>query len=235
MSVSISFCIPMYNEENNIELVLQDCIAFGEQNKLSYEIVIVNDCSTDSSLSILNRYKSQFNNIILVTNDRNLGCHPSVIRAFDAASSEWLVFLPSDRQIRSEIVLLASTLLDKSDLIATNRASRRDNMFRRLVSVSYNYILRFLTGLRIRDFDSSVLIRKSMYGKIRPLLRENTASLSVEIAIQVKMRSGRIHEIEIPHYPRTSGIARGLNFRDILAVPSSLFRLRRIVQPRKFL
>ncbi len=94
----------------------------------------MNDCSTDSTISILNRYTSQYPNIIVITNNKNLGCHPSVRQAFDNALGEWLVFLPSDPQIKAEIVSLAFPFLDIADLVVTDRVSRQDNTLRRLVS-----------------------------------------------------------------------------------------------------
>lgn len=229
MGFIFSFCIPAFNEEENIELVLQDCIFFSECYRVSCEIVVVNDCSTDGTSLILNKYRNLYSNVKIVENVLNLGCHLSVKRAFDCAEGEWLVFLPADRQIKAEIVHLARPLLDQFDLIATKRVIRKDVFFRRLVSAFYNNILRFITGIKIHDFDSSIIIRKSFYNEIRPFLREKTASLSVEIAVRVSTHLGRVCEIPIPHYPRVAGVARGLNIRDIWAVPSSLFRLYRLV------
>lgn len=147
---------------------------------------------------------------------------------FDVAQNEWMLFLPTDLQISAEIVFLAQHYFANTSMICTHRQNRQDPYHRVLLSKLYNILIRSITGLRIHDFDSSVFLRREVYLDIRSRLKSHTASLSVEIVLMVHSDGHKIAEIPIPHYPRTAGVARGMNWRDISHVPLNAFRAARL-------
>jgi glycosyltransferase involved in cell wall biosynthesis len=228
---SVSIIVPAYNEELLLQSVILELYFFCKSSLITFEIIIIDDCSTDQTNSIGLQLVGIHPEIRLIRNDRNLGCHPSVRIGFDSAVMEWMVFLPGDGQIPPSIISQAFSLLPSTDLVCTDRHQRSDKLHRILISNTYNIILRLVTGLKIQDFDSAILIRRDMYSKIRDCIRSHSASISVELAVYTTISGGRVGEIKIAHRPRRAGVERGLNWRDIRGVPSNLFRMALLLAP----
>lgn len=226
----ISLVIPCYNEEKNLPILWTHIEDLKKSLPGNIQVIFINDASNDSTLSILNLFMMSSKDIVVINNKINIGCHLSVKKGFDYATGEWFIFIPSDLQILPTIILGIIPLMDSSDFVATWRRDRKDLLHRRIVSRFYNYIIRFITGVKLNDFDSSIAIRSSVYQNISHKLRATTASLAVEIATHSVRDGARIVEVPITHYPRTAGTARGLNWRDSLAAPLYLFRLWMLIR-----
>ena len=90
----LSNIIPAYNEGNTIHRILDKVKAVTLTNNIAKEIIIVNDCSTDSSLTILNSFTD--NRIVLISNPVNLGLTKSLNKGLKIARGEYVVRLDAD-------------------------------------------------------------------------------------------------------------------------------------------
>jgi len=228
---TLSIVVPAYNEEVLIKNVILEMYFTCRQLFSEFEIIIIDDCSSDETYKIATCLSEIYHEIRVVRNSRNLGCHPSVRIGFDNAQMQWFAFLPGDGQIPPSILQEAALSFQELDFICTHRHARNDDLHRVIISKIYNVIIRLITGLKIRDFDSAILIRRDVYFGIRDRIRSQSASISVELAVHATMFGGRVGEIRIPHRPRLGGTARGLNWRDIRGVPQNLLRMVLIVAP----
>ena len=226
--IFVSFCIPAYNEQDNIEGIIIECAQFANSHNISYEIIVIDDKSTDNTHQIIRKTGESIPHLKIERNHINLGCHPSVVKAFNLAIGEWLVFLPADKQIKPDILGLAIPYMNDYDIIATKRINRADHIIRRLISTCYNILIKMVTGVFLNDFDSSIILRNKTFKEISNQLNEKTASLSIEIILRCTANGARLKEIEIAHYPRTAGTAHGLNIRDAAEVPKSLIRMYKL-------
>lgn len=234
VSPSLSIVIPAFNEEALILQTLTEIYSYCRRQQILFEIIVVDDASTDDTTSIISSFIKTHPECRMVRNVNNIGCHPSVLVGFSKATMDWIVFLPGDGQISPDIINTAIPLMPKHHLLCTHRTLRNDPWYRVAISQFYNFIIRLITGLNIMDFDSAILVRRDFYEKISPLLRSRSASLSVEIAVQTFVHSGIIGQFSICHRPRTAGIARGLNWRDVRGVPKNLIRIARLVLPTRY-
>ena len=230
---SLSVIVPAYNEEYLLLNVILEIYFTCRRHFATFEILIIDDCSTDQTNHIALRLANIYSEIHVIRNSQNLGCHPSLRIGFDNAKMEWLAFLPGDGQIPPTILHDALVQFGGLDFICTDRCQRNDEYHRVFISSIYNRCIRLITGLRIRDFDSSILIRRSKYLLIRDRLRSQSASISVELAVHATLAGARLGELQISHRPRLGGTARGLNWRDIRGVPFNLFRMMLIVAPTR--
>lgn len=222
--VTISVVIPVYNEEGNIAPVVDDCCRTLNDLFGNHEIIVVDDASTDNTAHILRTLKGEVPYLKVIRNDGNIGCHPSVRRGFDEAQGDWLLFLPGDRQIRADSLFRFLARSAGADMVCSYRRRRADPRYRIWVSRLYNLVARLVTGVGFRDFDSSILIRREAYRAVAQELAGHTASLSIELVVRVLGRGYRVAEVEIEHFPRVTGKARGLNWRDASRVPINLVR-----------
>ena len=227
---AISIVIPAYNEEGNIEFVVNDCVETLRSIPGTHEIVVVDDASTDSTPHLLTTLAQQHANLRVLTNDANIGCHPSLRRGFDAARGDWLLFLPADRQIRASVLPAFLAASESAAMVCSYRRRRSDPVYRVWVSRLYNAIARLATGVPFRDFDSSIFVRRDAYLSVAPGLIAESASLSVELLVRILARGHHVTEVEIEHFPRVAGRNSGLNWRDSVRVPVNLLRSFAIVR-----
>ena len=222
---TISIVAPAYNESSNISAFLASCNDVYQASCGLVEVLIINDCSTDNTLELLEELKKRYVFLRIFTTKSNIGCHPATLYGFSLASSEWLVFLPTDNQISPSIIFAAIPLLETNDMIVTHRSQRADSSIRKILSRAYNIILRGITNMSIRDFDSSIFLRRSVFNIIHPKLTTNNVIFAAELALRVKLAGLSISEMTIPHSPRLHGKAGGINIRDLISLPYHLFCL----------
>jgi len=102
----VSIIIPVYNGEKFLEETIESCLKQDYENK---EIIVIDDCSTDSSVGILEQYE----NIIEIKNEKNLGLNRSVNKAVNCSSGEYLLFLGHDDKLKHDHV---SKIISEFDL-----------------------------------------------------------------------------------------------------------------------
>jgi glycosyltransferase involved in cell wall biosynthesis len=222
---TVSFVIPAYNEEANIEEVVRRSLIVLDQCASDGEVVVVVDGSLDSTASIVARLVDEFpGRLRSIVHSRPIGCHPSMWRGSLAARYEWIFFIPADKQIVPEELPNFLAASADADLVCSYRRTRADQWYRRLVGRIYNLLERTLLSLDLDDTHSSVLIRKSVVEAIAPDIRSTSAVLPVEIAARAMHHGFRILQIQIAHYPRVAGVATGITSKDILRLPGDLIR-----------
>lgn len=133
--------------------------------------------------------------------------------------------LPADGQIRPEELPRLLAEWPAHDLVLTHRVARADSLLRRLVSAAYHLTLRVGLGIPYHDVDSSILISRRLWRRIARWASSDSAFIHAEVAIYAHQLGVSIKEVPIKHYPRTAGVARGLNLRDATRVPLRLARL----------
>lgn len=95
MKIDVSIIVPVYNTEDYLDNCLESLVNMN-YDKSKYEIIAINDCSTDGSLSILTKYEKKYNNIILFNLDENHGVSYARNIGIQAANGTYLMFCDSD-------------------------------------------------------------------------------------------------------------------------------------------
>jgi len=220
------WCIvmPAYNEEDNIDFVFQDIFAFFDKLGHPFHILVVNDGSTDATGTIIDAWRKRFEDRIqVVTHETNKGFGEALLSGYANATGDLAVVFPSDRQFRAEDLARCVPHLGENTVIVTCRAKRNDPLARRLASATYRSVMKVLFGLSLRDIN---------WIKIFPvsLLREMTIEsrgpmIDAEMLIKAKRAGADIVEIDVPHYPRVAGKAKGATpfaiaktFRDLFSL-----------------
>lgn len=221
---SVSFVVPAYDEADNIDRMIELTAAVGESLGDDWQIVVVDDASTDDTARRVRAHARDEPRIVLHRNERNLGCHPSELVGFSIASGDAIFFMPADLQIRPEAVIQCLPALAGADLVCTRRARRADGVHRRWISGCYNALVRRALGVSIRDVDSSILVRRTVVERILPEIDAKSAFVSAEIVARTLAHGYRVAEADIDHYPRVGGRAKGINLHDLIHVPLDLLR-----------
>jgi len=160
---NFSIIIPIFNEEENIENLIFEIINnITKEEKINFEIIVVNDSSTDKSLEILEEISKKIE-IIVVNNDKNVGQSYSILNGVLSSKFDTIVTLDGDGQNDpKDIYKLVKIYSSSKDikLIGGIRTKRKDNIIKILSSKIANYVRNLIlnddctdTGCGIKVFD----------------------------------------------------------------------------------
>lgn len=203
MLTEISVFLPAYNEEKNLPSLITSCDIFLKNNLKKYEIIVINDGSTDQTVTTVEKLKKEYPTLRLVNHKLNIGYGQAIRSGIKAAKYNWVFFMDSDNQFRIED--LAKFLgHDEADLIIGYRIKRDDPINRLLASRIYGLFVKTLFGLKVNDIDCAfkVMRRKA----IQSLgLISSSFFISTELLVRAKKKGLKIVEIGVNHYPRKEG------------------------------
>jgi glycosyltransferase involved in cell wall biosynthesis len=191
-----------------------------------FEVIVVDDGSTDATAHIVERLRSEDPRVRLVRQERNRGYGAALRTGFAAASHEWVFFSDADAQfdIREIAWLLPHTA--EADAIVGYRVHRHDPIHRRLFGRMWNLLVRALFGVRARDIDCAFkLLRRSLVADLP--LRSEGAFVSTELLCRLAQRGARVVEVGVSHYPRRWGKQSGASPRVVVCAFVELWKLRR--------
>ncbi len=224
---ALSIIIPAYNEEQNVAGIVREASDVAQQLQRNYEIIVVNDGSTDGTRKKLLELMWEIPHLKLVEHHPNLGYGAALKAGFSAASKELIVFAPADGQFTFTEIDRFLTMSESADIVCGYRANRQDNMMRRLSWRGWNALVRLFFGNLCRDIDCGFkLIRRNVVEQV-PLLSDG-AMIDTELLAGARARGFRVAEVPVTHLPRNAGEATGANPRVILKAFRDLvqFRLR---------
>jgi glycosyltransferase involved in cell wall biosynthesis len=225
----LSVILPCYNEEANIEPILNDIWNFFTASKTPYEIVAVNDGSRDRTGALLKRWQSAHPELAVVTHHHNKGYGAALQSGFAAARGDLIFFTDSDRQF--DIGELASFMphIANYDFVIGYRRVRRDPRGRVMLAGVFRILSRMLFGINVRDVNCAFkLFRAPAIKGMR--LTQPGALINLEIFALAKQRGYRFLELPVTHHPRTQGAQTGGSMRVVLKAFADLFRLRRQIR-----
>jgi glycosyltransferase involved in cell wall biosynthesis len=203
----LSVIICVYNEEQNIKPLNQRI--HDALQELDYEIVYVDDGSTDSTLREIKNLKDE--KVVLVELRKNFGQSSALYAGIEQARGEYLVTMDGDLQNDpSDIpMMLEMAINEEWDLVAGVRKNRQDGMFlRKIPSKIANSIIRSSTGVRIMDYGCTLKVFKSDLAKNIGLYGE----LHRFIPVLASFEGARITQVDVKHHPREFGKSKyGIN------------------------
>lgn len=224
----LSVFFPAYNEEKNIENTVIKAKKILEEIAEKWEILIINDGSTDKTGEILNKLDLQDRRIRLITHVPNKGYGASLKSGFYNSKYNWIAFTDADGQFDfSEITKFIEKQKEtRADLVIGYYLSRQVPIYRKLNTFLWELIVFVLFGLRVKDIDCGFkLISKKVIDSISKLESERGAFISSEFLIKANSQGFKFAELGVHHYPRTAGKGTGANLDVIIKSFVDLFRL----------
>jgi glycosyltransferase involved in cell wall biosynthesis len=223
---SLSVVMPAHNEAGNIETAVLDALAAAASVADRYEVVVVDDGSTDATAAIVEAMAATVGpEIRLIRNEGNLGYGPTVRRALAAATMDWILFTDSDCQFDLAEVARLVPLTDDADIVAGWRRDRRDPWRRRLNAHLFNTAGRLVFGNNVRDVDCAFkLIRRSALARLE--LTATSAMINTELFYQARLHGLRVVERPVTHRERTSGESSGGDRQVIARAIREFFGMR---------
>lgn len=220
MTISISVVFPMFNEEGYIRTTVRCAMDVLKDITHDYEIVIVDDASTDSSGRIAEDLSRQYPAIKVAHHKKNRKLGGALKTGFALSSKDLILYsdidMPFDlKEIRKAVDLL---LKEKADLVSVYRLNRMEDDIRRCIySYIYNMFLKIFFGLHIKDVNFSFKLIRSVFLKKLDLHAEGSF-IDAEMLIKAQRRGAKIVQFGTIYFLRTKGVSR-------LSTPSVIFKI----------
>lgn len=225
-NISVSAIVPAYNEEDNLRETIDVIIKNVYSRPIDYEIIIVNDCSTDATGRIADELAAGNPNIKVVHNERNMGLGYNMIKGYSIAKNDYAFYLPGDNQTPDEYLkrLFDHTGKEDVDMIipyATNPHIRP--FIRRLISSAFTSLFNILFGLDLRYYNGLVVFKNSVIRSID--IKTHSFAFQAESVTKL-VRTGHSY-IEIPIYiqERSAGRTKAFRIRNVIQVVEAIIRL----------
>ena len=153
--LDISVVVPLYNEEESLPELVQWIDRVATNNNLSYEIILVDDGSTDNSWSVVEGLKAQYPYIKGVSFLRNYGKSAALYEGFKMAEGDVVFTMDADLQDSpDEIPQMRRMILEEGyDLVSGWKKRRYDPISKRWPSKFFNATARFMSGIKLNDFN----------------------------------------------------------------------------------
>ena len=221
----LSIFFPFWNEEKNIEKVVKKAIPVAQKISDKWEIIMIDDGSSDNTFSIAKKLAKENPNLIVVSHDKNRGYGAALKSGFEKAKYEYVVFNDGDGQFDFSEISRFIEKINKADVVIGFRKKRLDNPFRHILMNLLKVWDFFFFGFNFKDIDCGFkLFRKDALEKIMPFKSEG-AMITTEILARAKRKKLKIAEVEVSHFLRLYGDQSGGNLRVIVRAIRESFEL----------
>jgi glycosyltransferase involved in cell wall biosynthesis len=204
--LDLSIVVPIFNEEENVSALHREVVAALENREIEYELILVDDGSTDSSLRLLREIASRDRRVKLISFRRNFGQTAAMAAGFDAASGK--VVIPMDGDLQNDpadIPKLLEKIDEGFDVVSGWRRDRKDAFINRtLPSILANSFISRMTGIRLHDYGCTlkayrreVLDGINLYGEMHRF-----------VPALVSQFGAKVTEISVGHRPRLHGTSK---------------------------
>jgi glycosyltransferase involved in cell wall biosynthesis len=155
MTRQLSIIVPAYNEEARLESTVRDILAEGVRELSAFEVIIVNDGSTDNTAAVANRLAQAHPAVTVITQRVNRGVGAAYYAGLGSCRYPYLTLIPGDHAFHRSGVRAVFAAVGSAELVVSYRANMRTRPFlRRMLSVCCTSGMRLLTGCPIRDAHS---------------------------------------------------------------------------------
>ncbi len=220
----LSIFFPFWEEQENIESVISKAIPIAQKVAKNWEIIMVDDGSSDKTLEIAQRLARENPRLIVASHKKNRGYGAALKTGFEKARYNLVVFNDGDGQFDLSEITGFLDKIDNADMVIGYRKKRIDNPFRHLLMNMLKVWDLVLFGFHFKDIDCGFkLFKRDALKKILPFKSEG-AMITTEILARAKKAKLKIIQVEVSHYPRLYGNQSGGNLRVILrAIRESLY------------
>ncbi len=226
LSPYVSIVVPLYNEEKSVQKLVSRINQVGKKFDFSYEIILVDDGSTDKTWRIIERLRKTISNLKGIKFRCNYGQTSAMVAGFEHSSGEIIVTMDGDLQNDpSDIPMLLRKIEEGYDIVSGWRIKRKDHFLRVLISRIANAIISLTTRVRLHDYGCSLKAYRATC--IKSI--EAYGEMHRFFPALASMTGAWVTEVPVSHHPRKHGISK-YGFERVLKVLSDIFAMNLIIR-----
>ncbi len=199
-----SIVIPAFNEQDNIPLLAEELRSVAETFLKDFEVIFVNDGSTDATEQVLIGLEKKYSFLRHLTFPENRGQTSAFQAGFRAAQGAYVITMDCDLQNDPADIPRLLAKIESCDCVCGVRIKRQDNLLRRVSSVVANTIRNVMTGDHITDVGCSLRIIKTDALRSVPLFN----GLHRFLPTLLRWNGYVVCEVPVSHRPRTKGVSK---------------------------
>lgn len=202
---SISFVLPMFNESANIEAAIGVLKSLAEDLTDDYEIIAVDDASTDASAQIVRGIAEYDKTVRLFCLEKNTKFGGAFAKGFKEAEKDVILYMDSDLPVSAEDVKKSLPLVREADIVSGySKINKGETFLRKIISGVYNSIVQMMFGLNVRDINSGYkIVRKSLVEDLEFLSHSPFAD--VELFLHAKRKNATVKQFPLIFKERIGG------------------------------
>jgi glycosyltransferase involved in cell wall biosynthesis len=223
--VELSVVFPAYNDAGTIASMVVAARLAARRLADDYEIVVVNDGSSDHTAEVLSELESVFPELRVVHHPKNRGYGGALRSGFQTATKGLIFYTDGDAQYDPrEMESLFAVWEEGSDFVNGVKIDRSDPLHRAIIGRVYHWFVRLAFGLPLQDVDCDFrLFRRAIFDKVA--LTKDSGVICVELMKKVHDHGFRIQQVPVHHYHRVYGRSQFFNFRRVGRTLLDLARL----------
>ncbi len=215
--LSLAVIVTALNEEKNIVPCVVKLQAFLEKAVNSYQIIVVDDGSTDNTWAALAPFQHS-ENIITLKLEKNGGVGASIKRALAHVETEWFCWFPSDLEFLPQELLSPIKECDDTDIVTTyaGNALKVRSLFRYLLSKTFNTMMNQSFGLNLKYFNGITLYKKKAVEGLT--IHSNRFFFHAELLVKCLKKGCSFKQVPLVLSPRNSGKSNAIKWPVFLDV-----------------
>jgi glycosyltransferase involved in cell wall biosynthesis len=208
MHPSLSVVLPAWNEGDNIGDAIDGAVRALERLCRRYEVVVVDDGSTDDTAALVGAWSARNSSVRLVKHPRNLGYGAALRSGFRAARMDHVFFTDADLQFDLSELALLLPHTRRHDIVCGYRHARQDPWNRRLNAWAWGRLVDAVFDVNVRDVNCAFKVfRREVLNHC--VIRSDGAFVNAELLARARARGYSMLQIPVSHFPRTLGVQTG--------------------------
>jgi glycosyltransferase involved in cell wall biosynthesis len=203
--VALSFVIPVFNEEDSLAELYREVSDVMEETSHDFEVVFVDDGSNDSSWKVMTGLAAEDARVQCLRFRRNFGKAAALRAGAHASRGQLIITMDADLQDDpAEVPRLIEKLGDEFDLVSGWKEVRHDPIGKRFPSKVFNWLVGWLTGVKLHDHNCGFKIyRREIFDEVKLY-----GEMHRFVPVLAAARGYRVGEIPVNHRPRTHGVSK---------------------------
>ncbi|MBW2989039.1 glycosyltransferase family 2 protein [Candidatus Woesearchaeota archaeon] len=201
-NIELSLIIPFYNDEGCVKPFVEGLVGEFERSRISYELILVDDCSTDETPKRMDEVSTD--RVRILHNKWNKDYGGAIMEGFHYAKGDIIGFTCGDGEVTPKDIVEVYKKREGRDVVKSIREGRKDGLLRNFLSRSFNLFTSFRFGLNLIDVNGyPVFMKRDIYYSLPPLRSDWLFNL--DLYRKIAGRKSGIHELPVKHRKRMSG------------------------------
>lgn len=212
---SVSAFFPCYNDEHTIGDMVRNVQKALEESGADYEILVVNDGSSDNSAAVLDALQAEHPKLRVITHNKNRGYGGALKSGIENSIKDWVFYTDGDGQYDpSELTKLIELVRPDIDVVQGYKIGRSDSLMRKIVGRSYHHGVAIMFNLQVQDVDCDFrLMRRSLLRNLR--LVNTSGAITLELCRKLQDAGARWVQTGVHHYDREFGASQFFTLRRV--------------------
>ena len=221
---SISIVMPAYNEEESVEKVVSQAVTELKKITKDFEVVVVDDGSTDQTGKILDRLAKKNKIIRIIHHKKNKGFTGAILSCYRSAKKHLVFLAPADGEFNFSELINFIDAIRGYDVAVGYRVGSTRSIFRKFNSKGFHLLVRCFFGIKFKEISAVILWRKPILDQLSVSSNESAALIEPELIYQALKKGYKFTEVPFHFSARIAGKSKGADIRMIIMTFIEMFK-----------